>query len=279
MKWSEVIQSCPTLCDPVDCSLPGSSVHGILQARILEWVTISFSRGSSQPRDRTQVSCIGGRRFNLWATREALWWGRGMVSCCTLLGIRSFILESGHGQVNNVLVSLHQSIVLWSDKKGQGPQAWASHSEVQVWLRGGRSQLRAPSWPGPQTLPSHHHWGIQVPNPTGPQALQATHMAGTRSHWLCPMQTATAIRLPRWGWGRGSPQPHSLGPASGHSWQELWSPTAHSPELVPVSAPTVQLLAQGQVSHRVPGRRPGSTSYLTLHLTTTTPLLLAESAQ
>ena len=56
----------------VDCSPPGSSVHGILQPRILEWVAISFSRGSSQPRDRTQVSHIKGRRFNLWATREAL---------------------------------------------------------------------------------------------------------------------------------------------------------------------------------------------------------------
>ena len=65
-------QSCPTLCNPVDCSPPGSSVHGILQARILEWVAISSSRGSSQPRDRTQVSCIAGRRFNLWATRETL---------------------------------------------------------------------------------------------------------------------------------------------------------------------------------------------------------------
>ena len=61
----EVAQSCPTLCDSVDCSLSGSSVHGILQARILEWVAISFSRGSSQPRDRTQVSRIGGKRFNL----------------------------------------------------------------------------------------------------------------------------------------------------------------------------------------------------------------------
>ena len=48
---SEVAQSCPTLCDPVDCSLPGSSVHGICQARILEWGAISFSRGSSRPRD------------------------------------------------------------------------------------------------------------------------------------------------------------------------------------------------------------------------------------
>ena len=59
-KWSEVLvaQSCLTLCDPMNCSLLGSSVHGTLQARILEWVAISFSRGSSQPRDQTQVSCI-----------------------------------------------------------------------------------------------------------------------------------------------------------------------------------------------------------------------------
>ena len=68
---SEVTQSCPTLCDPVDCSPPGSSIHGILLARILAWVAISFSRGSSRPRDWTQVCLISGRRFNLWATREA----------------------------------------------------------------------------------------------------------------------------------------------------------------------------------------------------------------
>ena len=51
-------QSCLTLFDPMDCSLPGSSVHGILQARRVEWVTIPFSRGSCQPREQTQVSCI-----------------------------------------------------------------------------------------------------------------------------------------------------------------------------------------------------------------------------
>ena len=67
---SEVAQLCPTLCNPVDCSPPGSSVHGILQAKILEWVAISFSKGSSRLRDRIQVSRIAGRRFNLWATRE-----------------------------------------------------------------------------------------------------------------------------------------------------------------------------------------------------------------
>ena len=68
---SEVAQSCPNFCHPMDCSLPGYSVHGIFQARILEWVAISFSKGSSQPRDQTRVSCIVGRRFTVWATREA----------------------------------------------------------------------------------------------------------------------------------------------------------------------------------------------------------------
>ena len=75
-----VAQSCLTLCDPMDCSPPGSSVNGISQARILEWVAISFSRGSLQPRDLTHVSCIfciAGSFFfffflTIWATREAL---------------------------------------------------------------------------------------------------------------------------------------------------------------------------------------------------------------
>ena len=71
--YCSVVQLCPNLCDPVDCSPPGSSVHGISQARILEWVDIPFSRGSSQPRDRTQVSRIAGGFFTSWATREAQW--------------------------------------------------------------------------------------------------------------------------------------------------------------------------------------------------------------
>ena len=58
MRRPAVAQSCPTLCDPMDYSPPSSSVHRILQAGPLEWVAISFSRGSSWPRDRTQVSCI-----------------------------------------------------------------------------------------------------------------------------------------------------------------------------------------------------------------------------
>ena len=65
-------QLCPTLCDPMDCSPPGSSVHGILQARILERVAISSSRGSSPPSDWTPVSRIAGWLFTNWATREDL---------------------------------------------------------------------------------------------------------------------------------------------------------------------------------------------------------------
>ena len=84
-----VIQSCPTLCDPMNCSLPGFSVYGIFQARIMEWIAGPFSRGYSQPRDWTLVSCITcrsfwtrtscivGRCFTLWATMEAPIWAIG----------------------------------------------------------------------------------------------------------------------------------------------------------------------------------------------------------
>ena len=73
-----VAQLCPTLCNPMDCSPPGSSVHGILQARTVEWVAMPSSRGSSWPRDQRvsltqgpRVPCIAGRFFAIWATREA----------------------------------------------------------------------------------------------------------------------------------------------------------------------------------------------------------------
>ena len=71
-KEGLIIQSCLTLCDPMDWGLPGSSVHGILQARILEWVAVSFSRRSSQPRDLTQVSCTAGRLSHL-SHKGVLW--------------------------------------------------------------------------------------------------------------------------------------------------------------------------------------------------------------
>ena len=70
-EWVKVTQLCLTLCNPMDCNPPGSSVHGNLQARILKLVTISFSRRSSWPRDWIWVFCILGRYFTIWATREA----------------------------------------------------------------------------------------------------------------------------------------------------------------------------------------------------------------
>ena len=65
-----VAKSCMTLCDPMDYRLPDSSVHGISQAGTLEWVAVSFPRGSSWPRDQTRVSCIGKQILDCWATRE-----------------------------------------------------------------------------------------------------------------------------------------------------------------------------------------------------------------
>ena len=65
-KWKSFIHLTP--CNPMDCSLSGSSVHGILQARILDWVATLFSRGSSWPRGQTQVSCTAGRFFTTWDT-------------------------------------------------------------------------------------------------------------------------------------------------------------------------------------------------------------------
>ena len=70
--WSGVLvtQLCPTLCDPMDHSTPSSSVRGVFQTRILQWVAILFSKGSFWPRDQTLVSCISGRFLTVWTTRE-----------------------------------------------------------------------------------------------------------------------------------------------------------------------------------------------------------------
>ena len=115
-----VTQSCLTLCDPIDCSPPGSSVNGILQARTLEWVAIPFSRGSSWPRGRTCVTCIAGRFFTIWATREALlclyvflitprhlsfcYFAFGFICFCSFrLGMSfPFISKSAHSLVKTV---------------------------------------------------------------------------------------------------------------------------------------------------------------------------------
>ena len=82
-----VTQSCLSLCDPVECSPPGSSVHGILQARILEWGAMSSSRGSSWPGDQIWVSCIAGRFFTIWVTSFL-----SFSSCLIVLLMVSFLV-------------------------------------------------------------------------------------------------------------------------------------------------------------------------------------------
>ena len=100
-EWvSEVAQSCLTLCDPMGCSLPGSFIHGIFQARVLEWVAISFSRGSSQPRIfPIQVPCIGRQILPDWAGREAhLRFFFFLLNCVNCL----YILEANSLSVANI---------------------------------------------------------------------------------------------------------------------------------------------------------------------------------
>ena len=104
------------------------------------------------------------------------------------------------------------NVILHSDKKGSGPQAQFSPSEVQSWPREGRSQLAAPSGRNPQTLPSLS--SLREPgaqDPTCPQAPQATQKPGARSHRLHPMQTADATRSQKLWWGSSSP-PQNLSP-------------------------------------------------------------------
>ena len=100
---------CPTLCDPVDCSLPGSSIHGILQGKILEWVAISFSRGSSQPRDQTQVSHIAGRCFTLWVTKEA----QPEIKFPTSSGSLKK-QESSRKTSTSALLTMPKSLIVWT---------------------------------------------------------------------------------------------------------------------------------------------------------------------
>ena len=108
----KVTQSFVTFCNPMDCSLPGSSVHGILQARILKWVAIPFSRGSSQPRNRTQISHIAGRFFTILATRK--------VWLCTLF---LFLLHQLHFRSSGIR-SLRTPAIKHSKKKSRVEPKW-----------------------------------------------------------------------------------------------------------------------------------------------------------
>ena len=120
------------------CSLPGSSVHGILQARILEWVAISFSRGSPQPRDRTLVSCTDRQILYRWATREAL---------CFLL----FMHKMCQG-LSRTKVSIHVCVFVGERQRktvAKTPSYWGARWCQDHWRADWRKgHLQTPGWAG-----------------------------------------------------------------------------------------------------------------------------------
>ena len=124
---------------PMDCSLPGSSVHGILQARTLEWVAIAFSVGSPPPRDRTWVSCMAGRFFTIWDTREdpkmdPEWQNQGTRY---LEGRWQVKMLDRNAPLPTERVCLGIPCRLWT-----GTRAWG----CKVWMAIPRAQHRGRSW-------------------------------------------------------------------------------------------------------------------------------------
>ena len=117
VKWSEVTQSCLTLCDPMDYTLPGSSVRGISQTRILEWVAISFSREFSWPRDQTHFTCIS------CVARQVLYHSEPMIVKQIKLSVYSGELEQLWGREPNIIwgVTLCQAQVDSKDTKLKHP--------------------------------------------------------------------------------------------------------------------------------------------------------------
>ena len=106
-RLSGVTQSCPSLCNSMNCSLPGSSAHGIFQERLLEWAAISFSRGSSQPRDRTQVFSIADRHFTIWATHLTCAGVEQLCKCMPTYHIIQYIkaINQANHQIKYIIFS------------------------------------------------------------------------------------------------------------------------------------------------------------------------------
>ena len=139
-----VAQLCPTLCDPMDYSPPGSSVHGMLQARILEWAAVPFSRGSSPPRDRAQVSPITGRFFTVWAICKSHSLGGELarsVSDWNTEGASAQWLSTHHSSEDTLkerkLVLRHQEVVATLSCGG-----WAHVSQREE----GKQRDRSDTW-------------------------------------------------------------------------------------------------------------------------------------
>ena len=142
----KVAQSCLTLCDPTGCSPPGSSVHGILQARTLEWVAVPFSRESSQPRNWTQVSSIAGEFFTIWATRIT-----GVGSLSLLPGIFQ-TQELNRGLLHGRRILYQQSYqgtthlrTHWrNSEKGESHAGWCPRAPQSRWALSAEDRLKGP---------------------------------------------------------------------------------------------------------------------------------------
>ena len=135
---SEVAQSCLTLCDPMDGSLPGSANHGIFRARLLEWAAISFSRGSSQTRDRTRVSCIADRRFTVWATWHSSWFFPGQAILEAMVELKRLLWLSLRSSTPVLLLQIAQKQLQFS----VGREYTRTEVCPEIWiLAGGHRRL------------------------------------------------------------------------------------------------------------------------------------------
>ena len=153
-------------------------------------------------------------------------------------------------------------------RKGRVPRHSFHPPRSRSWLRGGRSQLAAPSGPGSHTLPSYHHWGSEVSKPTGPQAPRAAQGGGAGPTDCDPHKLLLILGHRDKDGGEGQHCFKAWAKASGWPWWGLLSPAWHSPQ--PVSLVPHHPLAQDQgAGWRAQGSRQASTSYFTLHLMAT----------
>ena len=125
-----VTKSCPAPCDPLDCSPPGSCVSGIFQARTLKWVGISFSRGSSWPRDRPRSPALAGRFFTIEPPEKLLW-------CMVLSYLWCCFVESGFEYLRKKVFHHHHWTTVehqcdgkWPMNPKHCPQRWKSSSDT-----------------------------------------------------------------------------------------------------------------------------------------------------
>ena len=193
---------CPTLCDPVGYSPLGSSVHGIFQAKILKWVAVSYSRGSSPPRDRIHVSCVSytGRILYHWATKEALLF--------TLRGCKRLL----HGQQPTLVLP-------------QGP-APVGPNRKKEWLDVDRNDHQDEFWTPPfvSLYPHFHATGVMRPQSTGSCSPSVPpYLSASIGSCICPREAHTQIQADSWG----------LGPF----WQKGWWSTFIAEKWIPMLNP------------------------------------------